>query len=155
MDNSFRIYTKEKEKDVIYSIYTESKVTCIKSVPNSHLFYTGHQNGKITKWSYSKANKEDIKNAYNEKKINISKKNYMHCHQSMVKIIEINNKYRFIISVGDDGTIFIRKHYRFELLSFIKLNKYNNEVIDINLCRQLIIISVFKTKKKQMYIYIQ
>ena len=153
LDNSFRIYSKEKDKDIMYSIYTESKVTCIKNIPNSNIFYIGHQNGKITKWSYSLTNKEDIKKDSNQMNIKVSKKQFVYGHQSFVKIIEINNKYGFIISAADDGLIFIRKIYNFELLSYIKLNKFNNEIIDINLYNQLIIVSVFKTKKKQMCIY--
>ena len=153
LDNSFRIYSKEKDKDIMYSIYTESKVTCIKNIPNYHIFYTGHQNGKIIKWTYSLTNKEDIQKDSNQINIKVSKIQSVYGHQSFVKIIEINNKYGFIISAADDGLIFIRKLYNFELLSYIKLNKFNNEIIDINLYKQLIIVSVFKTKKKKMCIY--
>ena len=150
LDNSFRIYTKDKEKDYMYSIYTESKVTCIRNIPNSSIFFTGHQNGKINKWMYSQNNKENSKK---ENIIIINKKDSIYGHESYVKIIEINDKFGFIVSASDDGLVFIRKIYDFELLSFIKFNKYNKEITDINLHNQIVIISVFKIKKKKIFIY--
>ena len=34
-------------KNIMYSIYTESKVTCIKKITNSNSFFTGHKNELI------------------------------------------------------------------------------------------------------------
>jgi hypothetical protein len=152
LDNSFRIYTKEKEKekDIIYSIYTESKVTCIKYFKTNR-FFTGHQNGKIIKWRYS-INK-DISKKDNLAYINVYKKSSIYAHQSYVKIIEINEKFGIIVSADDNGLIFIRKLCDYELLSYIKLNKNSKQLIDINLYKQIIVLSVFKIKRKAMFIY--
>ena len=151
LDNSFRIYSKEKDKNIIYSIYTESKVTCIRKANNANMFLTGHQNGKIIKWKYSLTDKDNLKK---DNKLMIYKKASIYSHQSFIKIMEINEKHLFLISVGEDEIIYIRKLYDFELLSYIKLNKKKNQIIDINLHNQLIILSSFKPMKKTFYIYI-
>ena len=148
LDNSFRIYTKEKDKDIMYSIYTESRVTCIRNIPNTSIFFTGHQNGKIVKWEYSQSNKDSKK----ENLIIVQKISSIYAHDTYVKLIEINVKFEYIISTGDDGLVFIRKLYDFELLNYIKI-KNNHEITDINLHNQIILISVFKVKKSKIYIY--
>ena len=148
LDNSFRIYTKEKDKDIMYSIYTESRVTCIRNIPNTSIFFTGHQNGKIIKWEYSQSNKDSKK----ENLIIVQKISSIYAHDTYVKLIEINVKFEYIISTGDDGLVFIRKLYDFELLNYIKI-KNNHEITDINLHNQIILISVFKVKKSKIYIY--
>ena len=148
LDNSFRIYTKEKDKDIMYSIYTESRVTCIRNISNTPIFFTGHQNGKIIKWEYSQGNKDSKK----ENLITVQKKSSIYAHETYVKLIEINVKFEYIISTGEDGLVFIRKLYDFELLNYIKIKK-NNEITDINLHNQIILISVFKEKKSKIYIY--
>ena len=153
LDNSFRIYSKEKEKNVMYSFYTESQVTCIRNINNTIIFFTGHQNGKIIKWSYSITNKDDLKKDNNKMTIKVFRKNAIYAHNSFIKIIEINEKLGIIVSAGGDGLIFIRKYFDFELLGYIKLNRYHKEIIDINLHKQIIILSVFKPKKKIFCIY--
>ena len=155
LDNSFKIYTKEKEKEKakIYSIYTESRVTCIKNINNSNIFFTGHQNGRIIKWEYILINKDNSKKDNNQAPIIVHKINSFYGHQSFIKGIEINEKFNFIISGGEDSLIFIRKLYDFEMLSYIKINKNTKEILDINLYNQIIILSVFKIKKKSVYIY--
>ena len=150
LDNSFRIYTKDKEKDIMYSVYTESKVTCIKNIPEKNIFFTGHQNGRIIKWKFIQNNKDNSKKDTN---INVIKVSSIYAHESYIKCIEINYKFEFLVSGGDDGLVFIRKLYDFELLSYIKFNKSNNEITDINLHNQIVIISVYKKKKKTIYIY--
>ena len=151
LDNSFKIYTKEKEKekDIVYSIYTESKVTCIKNLESKNIFFTGHQNGKIIKWTYNKDNLKKDKFTL----INIEKKNSIFAHLTQVKIIEINEKFGIIISADKDELVFVRKLCDYELLSFIKLNKHNKQLIDINCFKQIIILSVFHIKRKVMFIY--
>lgn len=151
LDNSFRIYTKEKEKDIMYSVYTESKVTCIKNIPENNIFFTGHQNGRIIKWKYNQNNKDNSKKDSNI--FTVNKISFIYAHESFIKCIEINYKFEFLVSGGDDGLVFIRKLYDFELLGYIKFNKSKNEITDINLHNQIIIISVYKIKKKTIFIY--
>ena len=153
LDNSFKIYTKEKEKTMIYSIYTESKVTCIKNINDSNIFFTGHQNGRIIKWKYTIINKENSKKDCNKFPIILHKINSVYAHQYFIREIEINEKFNCLISAGNDGLIFIRKLYDFEVLNYIKINKKTKEIIDINLYRQNIILSILKIRSKSVYIY--
>ena len=153
LDNSFRIYSKEKDKNIMYSIYSESNVTCIRNVYGSNTFFTGHQNGRIIKWIYSLNNKDNLKKDANQMSIIVKKDNSIYGHQSFIKIIEINKNIEIIVSAGNDGIIFIRKLYDFELLSFITLNRNHKEIIEINLHKQIIILSVFNKKRKLFYIY--
>ena len=150
LDNSFRIYTKEKEKDIKYSIYTENKVTCIRKYNNSNLFFTGHKNGKLIKWIYLETNNDNL---IKDPLINVKKISSLCAHQTSVKIIEISDKYEYIVTADEEGLIFIRKLYDFELLSYIKINKYKKQVIDINLNNQIIILSVYIIEKKLFVIY--
>ena len=153
LDNSFRIYSKEKDKNIMYSIYTESKVTCIKKITNSNSFFTGHKNGKIIKWDYTFNDKDNLKKD-RLIPINVYRKKTIYGHNTFVKIIEINIKFNVVISVGKDEIIYIRKLFDLELLNYIKFNKIKNRIIDINFHNQFIILTVFKQIKQTVFIYI-
>ena len=153
LDNSFRIYSKEKDKNIIYSIYTESKVTCIRKINNSNSFFTGHKNGKIIKWDYSFNDKDNLKKD-RLIPINVYKKKAIFGHNSFVKIIEISTQFNVIISVGKDEIIYLRKLFDCELLNYIKFNKKKKRIIDINLHNQFIILTIFKLIKQTVFIYI-
>ena len=145
MDNSLRIYFKDKEKDIMYSLYSDSQIKCIINSENDNTFFTGHENGKIAKWSFQ------VNNDYND--INIKKENSIRGHKSSVKMIKLNEKYECIISIDIDEIVFIRKIYDFELLSYIKFNKYNKKVIDVNIYNQIIILTIFKIKTNEIFLY--
>ena len=145
MDNSLRIYYKEKEKDSLYSLYVETQIRCIRNISNEQIFFTGHENGKLMKWKY----KINIDN----NQINIVKKNSIRGHKSSVKMLELSEKYRCIVSLDNDEVAFIRKIYDFELLSYIKFNKYRKNVIDINIYNQIIIFTITKIKTNEIFIY--
>ena len=115
MDNSLRIYTKEKDKEIMNSVYVETQIRCIRNSHNEQTFFTGHENGKIMKWRY------DINSDNNQ--INIKKVNSLRCHGSSIKMLELNEKFECIVSIDNDEIVFIRKMYDFELLSYIKFNK--------------------------------
>ena len=85
--------------------------------------------------------------------ITVNKISSIYAHESYIKCIEINYKFEFLVTGGDDGLVFIRKLYDFELLSYIKFNTSKNQITDINLHNQIVIISVYKIKKKTIYIY--
>ena len=142
-DNSLRIYYKEKDKVVMYFLYTNSQIKSIRKSQEVNIFFTGHDNGKIVKWR--------INNEGNQ--FNIIKENSIRGHKSAIKMLELNDKYECIISVDVDEMIFIRKSYDFELLSYIKINKYNKKIIDININNQIILLTIFKTKKNEICIY--
>ena len=147
MDNSLRIYCKDKdkEKDMMHLIYIDNQIRCIRNSSHNKFFFTGHENGKIIKWSLQ------IDKEIN--KINIKKENSIRGHKSSVKMLELNEKYECIISVDSDEILFVRKIYDFELLSYIKINKYNKKVIDINIYNQIIILTIFKIKTNTIFIY--
>ena len=145
LDNSLKIYYKDREKDNIFSIYVDSQFKSIKNSLDNKFLYTGHENGTIIKWSYQ------INPDNNQ--INILQDNSIRCHRSSVKMLELNEKYECIISVDIDELVFIRKMYDFELLSYIKINKYKKTVIDINICNQIIILTIFKIKTNEIFIY--
>ena len=147
LDNSLRIYfkNKEKEKNMEYLIYVEDQISCIRNSLENKFFFTGHRNGKIIKWNLQ-INKEI-------NKIDIKKENSIRGHKSSVKMIELIEKYECFISVDNDELLFIRKIYDFELLSYIKFNKYKKKIIDINICNQIIILTIFKIKTNEIFIY--
>ena len=145
IDNSLRIYYKDKEKDIMYSVYMESQIKCMKNNYSNKTFFSGHENGKIMKWNYN------INSENNQ--INLVKVNSVRGHKASVKMIEINEKFGCIISVDEDEIVFVRKMYDFELLSYIKLNKYHKKIIDINIYNQIIILTLFKIQKNQIFIY--
>ena len=145
IDNSLRIYYKDKEKDIILYFYFDSQIKCIRNSLNDKTFFSGHRNGKIIKWSYQINN--------NNNQINLIQMNSIRGHKSSVKMIELNEKYECIISIDDDEVLFIRKLYDFELLSYVKFNKYNKKVIDINIYNQIILLTIFKIKKNEIFIY--
>ena len=145
MDNSLRIYTKEKDKEIMNSVYVETQIRCIRNSHNEQTFFTGHENGKIMKWRY------DINSDNNQ--INIKKVNSLRCHRSSIKMLELNEKFECIVSIDNDEIVFIRKMYDFELLSYIKFNKYRKKVIDINIYNQIIIFTITKIKTEEIFIY--
>ena len=146
LDDSLKIYSKEKDKDIVYSFYFESQIKSIKHSNNNNIFFTGHRNGKIIKWKYQLNNEKN--------KIDITKEKSIRGHKSAIKMIELNEKYECIITVDENEIIFIRKLYDFELLSFIKFNKYKTKVIDINIYNQIILLTVFKIALNKIFIYI-
>ena len=145
MDNSLRIYLKNNDNDIMYSIYVESQIKCLKNNSDDQTFYTGHENGKIIKWKYQFNNDNN--------QISIKKDVSIRGHKSSVKMIEVNKKYECIISIDNDEIIFIRKLYDFELLSHIKINKHNKKVIDINIYEQIIILTIWKLKTDEIFLY--
>ena len=107
IDNSLRIYYKKKDKNVNFSLYTNSQIKSIRNSQSKQIFFTGHDNGKIIKWSYQISNDVD--------QLNIKQENSIRGHKSAIKMLELNDKYECIISVDVDELIFIRKSYDFEL----------------------------------------
>ena len=152
LDNSFKIFFRFKDKDSLYSIITESRVTCLKNNKNNNTFYSGHQNGKITKWSYAIHDK--ILDLFDNttKLINVDKINSIIGHENPVKVIEINNKLELLISADNYNTIFIRKLYDNELLNIINYNGVCNKILDINFNKELILLIFYNTQNDNLKI---
>jgi len=136
LDNSYKIYYKNKEKSQYMSIITDSLITCMKYRNKSNIFFTGHISGRIIKWKFI------IKEEQKGSKISISKVSSLLSHKSEVSIIEIHNNLDLLISASDkDGIIFIRKIYDYELLNVIKYNNLNKEIMDINFDKEYLVIT--------------
>ena len=142
LDNSYKIYYKNKEKSLYMNIITDSLITCMKYKNKSNIFFTGHINGRIIKWKFI------IKEKQKESKITILKVSSLLAHKAEVSIIEIHNNLDLLISASDkDGIIFIRKIYDYELLNVIKYNNLNKEIMDINFDKEYLVIT-YNYKRK-------
>ena len=135
LDNSIKIYEIynndkklcEKSK---YNIPIDSFVSCLYKKDNK-IFFSGHKNGKLYEWeikynSDDKNKKKDI----SIKKIKIKRDLIAH-KDSMICSINYIEKHNIIITSSNDGKLFIRKYFDFELLSVIKLEKTNSIISKI------------------------
>ena len=117
-DNSIKIYEKDfkdktKEGKLKYSIPTDSFVSCFCK-KNKYIFFSGHKNGKIYEWEIlyikDKKNKETISN------IKLNRDLIAH-KDSMICSINYLEKHDILITTSNDGNLFVRKNFNFELLS--------------------------------------
>ena len=128
-DNSLKIYEIEKESKkegkLIYNISMDSFVSCVHKI-NKTNFFTGHKNGKIYEWKITYI---IDKNKKIEKISNIEIIRDIIAHkESMVCCIYYIEKHNVLLTSSNDGKLFIRKYYDFELLSTIKTKK-NESII--------------------------
>ena len=138
LDNSYKIYFKSKEKPMNLSIITDSLITCMKYKINTNIYFTGHMNGRIIKWKYTYTFSEKGK----ELDIKISKISSLLAHRSPVSLIEIHDNLNLLISTSNkDGIVFIRKIFDYELLSVIKFNNCNKNIMNINIDKEYILIT--------------
>ena len=114
-DNSFKVFNSKGENT---SFMTESMVTCLSKM-NDNYFMTGHNNGRIIIWEFTKLNNEKDSSINDSIKINY--KNTFTAHQKRVNNIIYNNKLGLIISSGDDKKIYIRKFFDLTLLTIIDI----------------------------------
>ena len=143
IDNSYKIYFRMKEKSICYNYITNSIITCMKYMNNSNIYFTGHINGRIIKWKYNIIEKEKTK----ELNISCSKVSSILAHRSGVSLLEIHDNLCLLLSASDnDGVIFIRKLFDYELLSVIQYNNLNKRIIDINFDKEYIIINYIYKK---------
>ena len=121
IDNSIKVYEKDlldktKEGKLIYSIPTDSFVSCFYK-KNNNIFLSGHKNGKLYEWEIlynkDKKNKEYI----NSIKI---KRDLIAHKESMICLIDFIEKHDILITTSNDGKFFVRKYYNFELLSIFE-----------------------------------
>ena len=142
LDFSYKIYFIKKEKDnpKCYNYITNSIITCMKYIKNTNIYLTGHINGIIIKWKYNIINKgRDIK---------CKKVSSIVGHRGPISLIEIHYKLELLLSASDkEGLIFIRKICDYELLSVIKYNSLNKEIMDVNMDKEYFVIT-YNYKKK-------
>jgi hypothetical protein len=95
-------------------------------------------NGRIIKWKYSCVYSEKGKDL----DIKISKISSLLAHRFPVTLIEIHDKLNLLISTSNkDGIVFIRKIFDYELLSVIKFNNCNKNIMNINIDKEYILIT--------------
>ena len=125
IDNTIKIYeiilNKDKEGKLKYSIPIDIFVSCIYK-KDKYKFFTGHKNGKIYEWqiNYEGNTKKD------EKIIKIEIARDLMAHKdSMVCCINYIEKHNLLLTSSNDGKLFIRKYFDFELLSVIQIPNEN------------------------------
>ena len=118
-DNTLKIYGDTKFK-YPKSIQTDSFISSLLKIDEEN-FISGHLNGRILIWEIKKINQN----------INLKIKRDIFAHNdSMICSMNYIKNHNIIITSSEDGHLFIRKYYDFELLNVIKLNK-NEFVNDI------------------------
>jgi WD40 repeat protein len=124
-DNSLRIYSfDEKQKGITNfpkKIKIDSFISTLYKI-NENNFISGHLNGRIMEWEIN-----------NNLQLTIKRDIFAH-NDTMICAINYINKHNILATSAEDGNIYIRKHYNFELLTIIKLNKneYANEILSSN-----------------------
>ena len=132
IDNSIKIYEieigKSKKGKLKYSIQTDSFISCIHK-KDKKIFFTGHKNGKLYEWKIN-YNKDKNKVVNSIQNIEIIRDLIAH-KDSMICCITYVEKHNIIITSSNDGKIFIRKYFDFELLSAFETEKNNSIVLKI------------------------
>ena len=132
IDNTIKIYEieidKGKKGQLKYNIQTDSFVSCIHK-KDKNIFFTGHKNGKLYEWKIN-YNQDKSKVINSIKNIEIKRDLIAH-KDSMICCITFIEKHNIIITSSNDGKIFIRKYFDFELLSAFKTERSNSIVLKI------------------------
>ena len=148
-DNSLKIYFAKNTIHTDLSFVLESRITCLKHIPNTNTFLSGHLNGKIIKWKYdillNKYSNDDTKNSSG---ILLNKISSIIGHNSFVQNIEISDELNIIISASNDGFIFIRKSFDFELLNVIRYNSDKMSLMDLRLDNQIILATYYNKREE-------
>ena len=127
----------------------------MKNIIGQNVFFSGHKNGKIIKWQYelfldnNKNTKKEDNSTNMSSIIKINKISSIIGHKKMVQLIDINNDLKIIISSSNDGYIFIRKLFNYELLNIIKYNPFKRSLLDICFDKQIIIATFFNHKENK------
>ena len=121
IDNSIKVYEIDKEKDkkgkLRFNIPMDSFVSCVYKKDKNN-FFSGHKNGKIYEWQikYTTQKKNQIISSIEIIRDIIAHKDSMVCN---IYYIE---KHNVILTSSNDGKLFIRKYFNFELLTVIETN---------------------------------
>ncbi|MCQ2815963.1 MAG: PH and BEACH domain-containing protein [archaeon] len=140
MDKSFKLQNipHEKEKAIINTIFFDSFVNTICKI-NERQFLVGLNNGLLIEYHL----KENIK----KDKFILTRKRSVFAHKKAISIIEIVEKLGVIITAGEDGYIYIRKIFDFELLTVIKL-KPNLKCQKIKVSNNNLLYALFLDEKR-------
>ena len=140
-DNCIIIYSDEelplksnpnKCSNIIHEIFTGSFVSCLYKISDTS-FFSGHKNGRVFEWEITYNEVKIKKNTFFSKttrtipsidSITI-KRNILAHDNAMITAIHYNSVHNVLVTAGDDGNIYIRKYYDFELLNVISTNRGN------------------------------
>ena len=154
IDNSIKIYEveieKEKEGKLIYNISMDSFVSCVYKI-NKYRFITGHKNGKIFEFKIDYYNID--KKTEEIKSIEIIRDLIAH-KDSMVCCINYIKKHNILLTSSNDGNLFIRKYFDFELLSVIQTKENINRFVYTDYDLLYLLISPKGTTHNKSYINI-
>ena len=152
IDNSIKIYEQEIKKNqnaiLKYNIPIETFTSCLYR-KDKYLFFSGHKNGKLFEWkiSYSedKNKKED-----SIKRIEIIRDIIAH-KDCMIIYIYYIKKHNIILTSSNDGKLFIRKYFDFELLSIIEPKQKNTIISKIVYTDYDLLYLLINHKDKKYY----
>ena len=120
-DNSLMIYSSSQQLNFPKKIQTHSLITTLYKI-NETNFISGHFDGKIIEWEILDNN------------INLKIKRDLFAHNNMICSINYIEKHNILVTSSNDGILYVRKYFDFELLTIIKLgeNEYANDIIFSN-----------------------
>jgi hypothetical protein len=140
-DNCIIIYSDEelpsksnpnKCSNIVREIFTGSFVSCLYKLSDTS-FFSGHKNGRVFEWEITYNEVKIKKNTFLTKTTRTIpsidtitiKRNILAHDNAMITAIHYNNVHNVLVTAGDDGNIYIRKYYDFELLNVISTNRGN------------------------------
>jgi WD40 repeat protein len=127
----------------------DSFVSCVHKI-NKNRFFTGHKNGKIFEF---KINYNIDKKNEEIKSIEIIRDLIAH-KDSMVCCINYIKKHNILLTSSNDGNLFIRKYFDFELLSIIQTRENINRFVYTDYDLLYLLISPKGTNHNKSYINI-
>ena len=130
-NNTIIIYSTQKDKKIIKTIITGSFVSSVYPISTTR-FISGHKNGKLIEWEII-FEEVELKRKKKEKRLKYVKPirdilAHENCFVISILYIQTHN---LLVTSGEDGNVYIRKYYDFELINVIALNK------SIGICKEI------------------
>ena len=130
-NNTIIIYSTQKDKKIIKTIITGSFVSSVYPISTTR-FISGHKNGKLIEWEII-FEEFELKRKKKEKRLKYVKPirdilAHENCFVISILYIQTHN---LLVTSGEDGNVYIRKYYDFELINVIALNK------SIGICKEI------------------
>ena len=134
-------------KDFIYKeIYTGSFVSVLYQV-DSASFFSGHRTGRMIEWEIRVHERRKKESDLNDTCFVAIKRDVLCHNNAMITCIHYNRKHNVILTCAEDGNIFIRKYYDFELMVVIGNLKGNEMYNDICVSNYDLLYATFCEKK--------
>ena len=135
-------------KNFIYKeIYTGSFVSVLYQIDGAS-FFSGHRNGRVMEWEIQVNEHKKKESNINDTCFDVTIKRDILCHNNvMISCIHYNRKHNIMVTCAEDGNIFIRKYYDFELMVVIGNLKGNEMYNDIYISNYDLLYATFCEKK--------